>query len=134
MASEAKIKHLEFLQSAIARMASNSFLLKGWTVTLTGGLLALSFKQTDRHYVYISVAVLLLFWFLDSYFLSRERRFIALYDSVRVRPGAETDFSMDTRPFGKRCRWIQCAFSRTLSLFYGGLLAAHFLMYHFLKG
>jgi len=134
MASEAKIKHLEFLQSVIARMANSSFLLKGWTVTLTGGLLALSFKQTDRHYVYISLAVLLLFWFLDSYFLSRERRFIALYDSVRVRAGEDTDFSMHTRSFGKRCRWIACALSRTLLLFYGGLLAVHFLMYHFMKG
>ena len=40
---EQKIKHLEFIQTTINRMAGNSFLLKGWTVTLTGGLLALTF-------------------------------------------------------------------------------------------
>ncbi len=33
---EQKIKHLEFIQAAINRMAGNSFLLKGWTVTLSG--------------------------------------------------------------------------------------------------
>ena len=63
---EAKIKHLEFIQAAINRMAGNSFLLKGWTVTLTGGLLALTFKQIDRRYFYTSFVVLLLFWFLDG--------------------------------------------------------------------
>ena len=34
-----KEKHLEFVQSAINRMASNSFLLKAWSVTLVGALL-----------------------------------------------------------------------------------------------
>lgn len=122
---EAKIKHLEFIQAAINRMAGNSFLLKGWTVTLTGGLLALSFKQIDRRYLYISLMVVLLFWFLDGYYLSRERRFIALYDDVRVRADVNVDFSMRTRPFGKSCRWIICTVSRTILLFYGGLVAVN---------
>lgn len=129
---EAKVKHLEFIQAAINRMAGNSFLLKGWTVTLSGGLLALTFKQMDRHYLIISLAVLLLFWFLDSYYLSRERRFIALYNVVRTKNEEDTDFSMDTRSFGKMCRWVQCAFSRTMLLFYGGLLAVHLLIVHFI--
>ncbi len=129
---EAKIKHLEFIQAAINRMAGNSFLLKGWTVTLTGGLLALTFKQIDRRYLYISFAVLLLFWFLDGYYLSRERRFVALYDDVRAKNEGQIDFSMQTHPFGKSCHWIICTVSRTLLLFYGGLLVAHFAIALFL--
>jgi hypothetical protein len=129
---EAKIKHLEFIQAAINRMASNSFLLKGWTVTLTGGLLALTFKQIDRRYLYISFVVSLLFWFLDGYYLSRERRFIALYDDVRTKAEEQIDFSMQTRPFGESCRWIICTVSRTLLLFYGGLLVVHFAITLFL--
>jgi hypothetical protein len=129
---EAKVKHLEFIQAAINRMAGNSFLLKGWTVTLTGGLLALTFKQIDRHYLYISLAVLSLFWFLDSYYLSRERRFVALFNSVRITNEANIDFSMETHSFGKTCRWVRCAVSRTLLLFYGGLLAVHLLIIHFI--
>jgi len=129
---DAKIKHLEFIQAAINRMAGNSFLLKGWTVTLTGGLVALTFKQIDRHYLFISFAVILLFWFLDGYYLSRERRFVALYDKVRARAEAHVDFSMQTRPFGKSCRWAVCTVSRTLLLFYGGLLAVHFSIMFFL--
>jgi len=80
---EAKVKHLEFIQAAISRMAGNSFLLKGWTVTLAGSLLALTFKEADRKYVLLSLLVILVFWSLDSFYLSHERRFVALYNSVR---------------------------------------------------
>jgi hypothetical protein len=129
---DAKIKHLEFIQATVNRMASNSFLLKGWTVTLTGGLLALTFKQIDRRYLSISIAVLLLFWFLDGCYLSHERRFIALYDKVRAKAEGQADFSMQTRPFGRSCRWAVCAVSRTLLLFYGGLLLVHLSIMFFL--
>ena len=129
---EEKVKHLEFIQSAINRMASQSFLLKGWVVTLTGGLLALTFKEINRRYLLVSVAVVILFWFLDAYYLSRERRFIALYESVRRKHGEGTDFSMDLGTFGSRCGWGACAASKTLTLFYGGLLAVHILVSLFL--
>lgn len=40
-----KQRHLEFLQLAINRMASNSFILKGWNITLIVGLFALTLKR-----------------------------------------------------------------------------------------
>jgi len=129
---EAKIKHLEFLQPTINRMATNSFLLKGWAVTLTGGLLALTFKQIDHRYLLISLAVLLLFWSLDGYYLSRERRFVALFNQVRTKDNTCIDFSMETHLFNKTCRWITCSLSKTLSLFYGGLLVVHFTLMIFI--
>ena len=129
---EEKIKHLEFIQSAINRMANHSFLLKGWAVTLTGGLLALTFKEVNRRYLLISLAVLVLFWLLDAYYLSRERRFIALYETVRKKHGESTDFSMDIGSFGSRWGWAACAVSKTLALFYGGLLVVHLVVNHFI--
>jgi hypothetical protein len=129
---ESKVKHLEFIQSAINRMAHNSFLLKGWAITLTGGLLALTFKEINRRYLYISLVVLAMFWLLDSYYLSRERRFIGLYDSVRKRSEGHIDFSMDISAFGGRWGWVMCAFSRTLILFYGGLIVVHLVVNHYL--
>ena len=104
---EAKLKHLEFIQSAITRMANNSFLLKGWTVTLIGGLLALTFKQIDRRYLFLSGSTALMFWSLDSYYLSQERKFIDLYNSVRLLSETSTDFSMHTRQSAKSCRWMK---------------------------
>ena len=123
-----KLKHLEFIQAAINRMANNSFLLKGWSVTLTGGLLALTFKQLDHRYIYVSLVVLGFFWLLDSYFLYQERKFVVLYNHVRKLPVSHIDFSMNTKTFGERLGWPRCSFSLTLVLFYGGLLAVHLII------
>ena len=129
---ESKSKHLEFVQAAINRMAGNSFLLKGWAITVAGGLLALTFKEINRHYLYISLVVLVMFWLLDGYYLSRERRFVALYDDVRKRKEEHIDFSMDISTFGSRCGWALCTFSITLFIFYGGLLVVHLFVNHYL--
>lgn len=51
---EQKMKHLELIQEVIKRMANNSFLLKGWTVTLVTGILALASKDTDKQYFWIA--------------------------------------------------------------------------------
>ena len=41
-ASEARVQHLELIQGVIGRMGQNSFLLKGWSVTLVTALIALA--------------------------------------------------------------------------------------------
>ena len=124
---EAKIKHLEFIQDAINRMAHNSFLLKGWSVTVVGALLTLSLKEMGLKYLVVSITVLLFFWLLDSYYLSRERLFIKLYNKIRMSDAA-TDFNMGTQEFNGEVNWLGCAVSRTMNVFYGGLLAVHLLI------
>jgi hypothetical protein len=120
---ENKRKHLEFLQGAINRMASNLFLLKGWTITLIAALFALSAKDSNRAYALIAYFPTLVFWILDGYFLSQERRFRALYDRVRKLNESEIDFSMDTSPFKHELRntWGGAMLSRTLLTYYGAL-------------
>lgn len=125
--TDTKIKHLEFIQATINRMAGNSFLLKGWAVTLVGALLALSFKEMNWLYVLISLVVLTLFWALDSYYLEQERSFIKLYEHV-IKNHGDTDFSMDTKPHRKEVKWHRCAFSHTVILFYGGMLLVHIVV------
>lgn len=119
-----KHKHLEFLQGAINRMASNLFLLKGWTITLIAALFALSAKDANQTYVLIAYFPTLIFWTLDGYFLSQERRFRALYDYVRKLEEDQIDFSMDTSAFKTDWRntWIGAMFSRTLAIYYGALM------------
>jgi len=129
---EAKIKHLEFIQATINRMANNSFLLRGWATTLIGGLLALNFKEIDRRHLFISLAVLALFWLLDGYYLSRERNFVKLYNHIRKKEEEEIDFSMDAGELGKWWAWPRCVFSTTLMLFYGGLLIVILSINHYL--
>ena len=118
-----KHKHLEFIQAAINRMAGNLFLLKGWTVTLIAALFALAAKDANQLYILVAYFPLFIFWLLDGYFLSQERKFRALYDHVRKLDESVIDFSMDTRSFQGDCRnsWFGAMCSRTLVVYYVGL-------------
>ena len=120
-----KHKHLDFIQAAVNRMAGNLFLLKGWTVTLIAALFALAAKDSNEYYVLIAYFPLFIFWTLDGYFLSQERKFRALYDHVRKLDESAIDFSMDTRQFSTNTRntWFGAMSSRTLIVYYGGLAA-----------
>lgn len=89
---ENKHKHLEFIQAVINRMANHSFLIKGWTITLIVALFALSSRNSDKNYIMIAFLSVIVFWILDSYYLSRERRFRYLYDEVRKKKKEKSIF------------------------------------------
>lgn len=63
MGNENKLKHLEMIQGIINRMASNSFALKGWAVTLVAGIFALASKDTDKIYFLIAYVPIVVFGF-----------------------------------------------------------------------
>jgi len=46
-------KHLEMILRVVERMSTNSFLLKGWTVTLVSALFALSARDANVAFVYL---------------------------------------------------------------------------------
>lgn len=124
-ALEAKIKHLEFIQLTITRMAANSFLIKGWSVTLIAALAVLSAKDARVSFIVIAFFPATTFWGLDSYYLRQEKLFRKLYDSVRVKSEQEIDFSLDTKPFEKQVdSWLRVAFSKTLMAFHLAALGA----------
>lgn len=118
--SEQQIKHLEMIQAVITRMAANSFMLKGWSVTLVSALFALAAKDADARYVLVSYFPVAMFWFLDGYFLFQERLFRKLYDKARVDKGSNSDFSMNTVGLEeKEATWASAILSRTLLIFHG---------------
>lgn len=81
MIDENRIKHLEFLQAAIQRLAGNSFAYRGWAVTLVGAVLAFSHQSAIP--VTSGYVAIVAFWILDAYSLSTERAFRRLYDDAR---------------------------------------------------
>jgi hypothetical protein len=114
---EKKLKHLEFIQNAINRMANNSFIIKGWCITLVVALIALLEKENiNKNYIPFSFIPLLFFWFLDAFFLKTERQYRRLYAEVSKKDKKEIDFSMDITPY-KEC-YGEALFSRTLLPFY----------------
>lgn len=90
-----KLKHLELIQGVINQMASNSFKLKCWAVTLASGVFALASKDADKMYCLITYVLVIVFWLLDSYYLWQERLYRTLYNDVRTKDGNDIDFSLN---------------------------------------
>ena len=66
---EAKLKHLDFIQAAIGRMATNSFLFKGWAITIAAALGGFAATNEERSLLLIALLSTMLFWGLDGYYL-----------------------------------------------------------------
>lgn len=116
-----KIRHLEMIQGVINRMAGNSFMLKGWAVTLAAGIFALASKDADKMYFLITYVPVVVFWFLDSYYLLQERLYRDLYNDVRKKEDSQIDFSLNASIYAKvdykRTIW-GCLISKTELWFY----------------
>jgi hypothetical protein len=120
---EAKIKHLELVQAVINRLGGNSFVIKGWALTLVSVLFALAAKDVNVKVVYVSYVPITVFWFLDSFYLMKERKFRKLFDVIRMTPPEKIDFSMDISSYSGDVhgQWKTMA-TMTLAPFYGSLL------------
>ncbi len=117
---ENKRKHLEFIQLTITRMNVNSFMLKGWLVTIVAALFVLFNEGKNIEVLaYFCPLVSILFWILDAFFISTERGYRDLYDHVRLLKEGKIDFSMDYKSHSKKgSGFTTSLFSSTLLLFY----------------
>lgn len=135
-------KHLEFLQNNIARMNQCSFQMKGWSITIASALIAV-FVSTisdqnpgSKIYLLAAIAATILFWCLDSLYLSKERRFIGMYnDLIGVGNGANqpvTQIKEYEIPVKKYGGWRYSIFWAMVSpselLLYGVIIAGLFYL------
>lgn len=120
MSPEEKLKHLEFIQATISRLASHSFTYKGWAVTVVGASLALS-SDEKVHAASIAALVAIVFAFLDSYYLRQERLFRCLF--AKAAAGDVPDFSMSSRIFDTEVpTTLRLLLSPSILLLYGPLV------------
>jgi hypothetical protein len=129
------IAHLGFIQAVISRMGSNSFLLKGWSVTLVAAIFALSAKDADQRFVMLAYFPILVFWILDAFFLHQEKLFRKLYEEVAAGNQSSDCFSMNTNVVkGQVESMAAVAFSKTLLPFHGLIiLLVLFAIFSFMK-
>ncbi len=117
------IKEIEIIQNTITRMASNSFLIKGWALTVITGIILFELKTS--HYYYVAIIPLVFFWYLDAYFLRTERLYRKLYEWV-IQNRFKTDdyfLDMDSNRFYKNVpSTIRTMFDHYLLTFYGSIL------------
>jgi len=124
MDSDEKLaKHIELIQGVINRMAGNSFLLKGWTVTLVAGLFALAASGGRWTYAALGLLPSISFWWLDAYYLRQERLFRKLHDAVR-RGELESDlYGMDTSKYAKEVASLRSTvFSTSILALHGAVV------------
>ena len=127
------LKEIEITQDVIKRMASNSFLIKGWTITLVVATLLL---KGSKNQVFISFIPIIGFWFLDAYFLRQERIFRKIYNWTIQNRLTSTEFIFDLNPkrFSKQVdSTLTIMRSATLASFYGAILVTAIFYYLLLK-
>jgi hypothetical protein len=114
------LKHLEFIQAVITRLANDSFLMKGWALTVAGAFYGFAVKGTSWKLAAIGLMPVLIFWGLDGYFLRQERLFRGLYDQVRQHNPRIEPFCMNAAAHAQVvASWGRTLVSRTLAPFYG---------------
>lgn len=119
-------KEIDLIQDVIKRMANNSFLLKGWMISIVVGVLALT-KDTlvtdDITYLSLILCLpLIVFWYLDAFFLHKEKCYRKLYDWVIANRKTNDDYqySLNYERFESEVKSVlRLMFSNTLFPFYG---------------
>ncbi len=101
---EEKLAHLGFIQAVITRMASNCFLVKGWSISLVAAIFVLSTHDANKDFMAIAFFPILVFWVLDAYYFRQEKLFRALYDAAVGDDPAIARFSLDTTPVAAKAR------------------------------
>lgn len=106
--NESLHKEIDLIQSCIARMARNSFMLKGWYISLLAIVISILVgKKIQIQYVGIFVFILtLVFWGLDAFFLKTETLYRWKYEWViRERLNQNFDYLYDLNPYNKQM-WL----------------------------
>jgi|ERR1035437_3647971 hypothetical protein len=122
--SSYELETIGTIQHIISRMATNSFIIKGWTVAVLGIILLLS---STLYQALIAVFAVLIFWYLDAYFLRQKKTYRALYNEIvanKLNTGDEF-FSMRTTRYEAGIevpRPGKLMLSKTLLIFYGSIL------------
>ncbi len=129
-----RIKHLEMIQAVIGRLGNDSFLVKGWAVTVAGVFFGFAVNGSDSALAFASLLPTVAFWGLDTYFLRAERLFRALYDRVRTDEAGVPAFSMAATSAefvasaadgsGNIASWWGTLRRPTVAVFYGGLIVS----------
>ncbi len=113
------LKEIDLIQSCIKRMAQNSFIVKGWMLSLITIVLTLCLAKDfdDNKLSLIVIIPLFSFWFLDAYYLQTEKKFRELYKWVinnRIKT-QEYLFNLDPNRFSNNVPTIfKIMFSKTV--------------------
>lgn len=100
-------KEIDLIQSCISRMAQNSFMVKGWMITLLTVIIALLPKTFNiRLLCILGIVITSCFWYLDGFFLKTEKLYRWKYEWIIKNRYESDDFFYDLNPYNKKT-WIK---------------------------
>ncbi|MUK77932.1 hypothetical protein GNP84_13675 [Aliivibrio fischeri] len=82
--------YLALIQGIITRMATNSFMIKGWSLTVIVALIAFSGSITPssndlKVLLLISICTVVIFFYMDAYFFYQENLYRDLYNQAILK-------------------------------------------------
>lgn len=104
---EILFKEIDLIEDCIKRMAANSFLLKGWAVTVLSILLGLmanfnSWKLGSPLAIFVCIG----FWYLDAVYLKLERLYTRKYNWIIQERKNTDNYQFNLDPFEKNM-WLE---------------------------
>lgn len=110
-----KVKHLEFIQNIIKRMADNSLSMKKFCISIFSAIVVAYLKGENLCDIsYLLLFNVIVFMFLDTYYLYLEKLFRNLYDTVNEVECSNYYLKVQT----KVCEYIKHLFSISIMVFY----------------
>ena len=134
-----KQQYLGFIQDIISRLNNNSFQLKNFALLLITGCLGIYASNKESLLFPIAIILTFFFWWLDSFYLCKERRFRGLFeDAVKLDSSSKKmiyKISLDEYKSSKDKKFGRCNafFSPTLFWFYFPLISVLIFLFLILK-
>jgi len=118
-------------------MNTNSFQIKGWSVTLASALLAIFASTKNDYFILTAIFPSVILWSLDAYYLMQERKFRGLYKDVagisqvpkKIKPFA---MRPDLYSKGDYSYWSSF-FSQTILILYLPIVAGLVILFFALR-
>ncbi len=119
-------KEISLIQEIVKRLAGNSFMIKGWSLSINAIIFALLREKVFEINVLLFLVIFMFpiisFWYLDGYFLRQERMYRKLYNWVvknRYEGNNELPLDLNATRFAKNVPNIfRTMLSNTLLFFY----------------
>lgn len=124
-------ENLKLIQGVINRLASNSFLVKGWTITISvAGLGYYLNSRQNKVFLFVVSLSIIIFWFWDAYFLKQERLFRKLYEKNAKEKSENFSLNVDQHK-NEVDRIFKLMFSFPNSVIYISLLLIITIIYFY---
>lgn len=77
-----RLKHLDYVQSVVSRMAHSSTQAKSWLLPVVTATFGYALTQQSETVAMLGIAAILLFGYMDASYLRQERAYRRLYNAV----------------------------------------------------